>query len=112
VNAPWRVHLAYEVVVFVVAVPGRAVAFICANNTHGAINHLWYEFFCMYKTGERGKRARDNKQVNRESGHMVDDFFKIKSHELQVGVDSGESEEQNRAEQNPSTNGPQIRRKK
>jgi hypothetical protein len=43
---------------------------------------------------------------------MVDDFFKIKSHELKVGVDSGESEEQNRAEQNPSTNGPQIRRKK
>jgi hypothetical protein len=69
-------------------------------------------FSACTKRAKGGKEHEDNKQVNRESGHMVDDFFKIKSHELQVGVDSGESEEQNRAEQNPSTNGPQIRRKK
>jgi hypothetical protein len=33
-TVPWRVHLAYEVVVFVVAVPSRAVAFICAHSQY------------------------------------------------------------------------------
>jgi hypothetical protein len=58
VNAPWRVHLAYEVVVFVVAVPGRAVAFICANNTHEPLITSDTNFSACTKRAKGEKNTR------------------------------------------------------